>query len=395
VVDDDARANATICQLLATLGIVPQGFTGVLPFLAGAKAEPPDVVVLDLALGESDAVEVIRQLDIVGFAGKVLLISGRDEATLGEIRQVGLAHGLAMLPTLRKPFRAADLQRAFFAPPESREASHRRTLDHNWAAGWEVRIDLEQALQEGWLELWYQPKIDLKSLRICGAEALLRARHPEFGIALPAQLLPAQGSPLYFPLSEFVVGRVLTDWSRFADAGLPLKLAVNLSLAVIQAPDFVGLVRSLLPEDERFPGLIFEIAEDDIVRDPLQAREVASQLKLYAIALSIEDFGAAHSSLGRLIELPSAELKIGRSFVSGCAGDRYKRVMCETVVKLAHRFGVAACAAGVERIEDLRYLISLGCDTAQGYFFAKPMERDVFIARVIAKAGAPAGQRRA
>jgi EAL domain-containing protein (putative c-di-GMP-specific phosphodiesterase class I) len=347
-------------------------------FLVQARTSPPDVVVLDLALGQSDAVEVMRQLEIIGFSGDVLLISGRDEVTLDEIRRIGLRRGLSMLPPLRKPFRAADLQRAFASDAErqGKEGAVKAA-----AAAPELRIDLQQALQEGWLELWYQPKIDLKTLLVCGAEALVRARHPQFGVVTPAQLLPPQGDPLYHPLSKCIVRQALNDWSHFADAGMPLKLAVNVPLAVIESPDFVRTVRQLLPDDSRFPGLIFEIPEDEAVRDPDHIREIASQLKLNRIALSIDDFGTAYSSLARLIELPCVELKIDRTFVSGCAGDQAKRAVCETVSSLAHRFGISVCAEGVERIDDLRHIIALGCDTAQGFFFAKPMERDVFIRR--------------
>jgi EAL domain-containing protein (putative c-di-GMP-specific phosphodiesterase class I)/FixJ family two-component response regulator len=395
VVDDDPRANATVCQLLSAIGISPQGFTGPAPFLAEAKANPPDVVVLDLALGHTDAVEVMRQLEVIGFGGDVLLMTGRDGSSLDEIRRVGLRRGLSMLPALRKPFRAADLQQAFSAPPE-RHGTTPSPAQGDGVAARESRIDLAQALQENWLELWYQPKIDLKSLAICGAEALVRARHPDYGLIPPARLLPEPGHRLYHPLSNFVVRRALSDWSHLAAAGLPLKLAVNLPVAVVQAPEFVGSVRTQLPDDPRFPGMLFEITEDDMVRDPHQIHEVASQLKLYGIALSIDDFGRAYSSLSRLFDLPCVELKIDRSFVDGCAGDQRKHALCETVMNLAHRFDITVCAEGVERIEDLRCLISLGCDTAQGYFFARPMELDAFIERAagmaIASAAAQSGR---
>jgi EAL domain-containing protein (putative c-di-GMP-specific phosphodiesterase class I)/CheY-like chemotaxis protein len=396
VVDDDPRANALICQLLKTIGVTPQGFTGPMQFLVQAKTHPPDVVVLDLALGQSDAVEVIRQLEIIGFSGAVLLISGRDELTLEEIRRVGLRRGLSMLPSLRKPFRAADLQRVFSAAAERQGGGPEAVANGLQMASPEFRLDLKQALQEGWLELWYQPKIDLKSLLICGAEALVRARHPEHGIVTPAQLLPPPGDPSYYALSKCVVRQALTDWGHFVDAGLPLKVAVNVPLAVLEAPDFVRNVRELLPQDARFPGLIFEITEDDAVRDPDHIHEIASQLRLYGIALSIDDFGKACSSLARLIELPCVELKIDRTFVAGCADDQVKRAVCETVSNLAHRFGISVCAEGVEQIDDLRRIISLGCDTAQGFFFSKPMERDLFIRRAMAKAASSGrGQRAA
>jgi hypothetical protein len=157
-----------------------------------------------LALGQSDAVDVIRKLELRGYKGKVLLISGRDEATLEEIRRIGEQHGMIMLPPLKKPFRAGDLKSRLVAPtgakpPESpiceRDETRRR------------RVDPEEALQKRWLELWYQPKIDLGSMSICGAKALLRVTHPQHGIVLPAFFLPSSGSPIYQPLTEFVIAQ--------------------------------------------------------------------------------------------------------------------------------------------------------------------------------------------
>jgi EAL domain-containing protein (putative c-di-GMP-specific phosphodiesterase class I)/CheY-like chemotaxis protein len=385
VVDDEAQAGAVVSKMLTSSGFEARAFTGPLPFLAEVKSQQPDMVVLDLALGRTDAVEVIRHLEVIKYKGRVLLISGRDAATLEEIRKVGLRHGLAMLPSLRKPFRLADLQNALAAAAETQHAEGGGQKKPAKAATDKIRIDLEQALRERWLELWYQPKIELKSLLICGAEGLLRARHPDYGIVEAERILPPPGDEIYHVLSKSVIRQSLSDWYRFADAQLPLKLAVNVPASVIEAPDFVGYVREMLPDDRRFPGLIFEITEDDVVRDPQRIHEIGTQLTLYGISLSIDDFGTAFSSLSRMLNFPAAEIKIDRGFVQGCADDERKRDVCEAVIELAHRFGMSVCAEGVEAMDDLRALMSLGCDVAQGFFFAKAMERDTFIERAAGK----------
>jgi len=223
VIDDEAGAATVVCKLLAAIGFKAEGFSAPAQFLVRAKTHPPDIAVVDLALGQSDAVEIIRQLEIIGFRGAVALISGRDQIMLDEIRRIGLQHGLAMLPSLRKPFRLDDLKKALAAHPErAKEVAARHPQS---TAKPEPRVGLEEALREGWLELWYQPKVDLKSMKVAGAEALVRARHPEFGIVPPAHLLPPAGDPLYVPLSQYVLHQALSDWSIFAAAGLPLKLA--------------------------------------------------------------------------------------------------------------------------------------------------------------------------
>jgi EAL domain-containing protein (putative c-di-GMP-specific phosphodiesterase class I)/CheY-like chemotaxis protein len=384
VLDDEPQIAALVCRVLGACGIAPRQFTSPEPFLAELEALPPDLVVLDLSLGRSDAVEIIRHLETLKYKGKVLLMSGRDEVTLGEIAQIGERHGLNMLTPLRKPFRPADLKQRLAAPPgETTPVVAEDRSDYETPK--EILVQLVDALRNNWLEVWYQPKIDLKSLAICGAEALVRARHPSYGVITPAQLLPPAGHPAYEPLSRFVIEQAMVDWGRFVGQGLRLRLAVNVPVSVIHTPNFITMVRSLLPTDARFPGLTIEITEDELIDNPKVAREIATQLKLYNVGISIDDFGAAYASLSRLNDLPFIEVKIDRSLVSGCSSDQVKRGLCQTVVDLAHRFGATACAEGVETPEDLRELVKMNCDAAQGFLLAKPMPADKFVATQLAQ----------
>jgi diguanylate cyclase (GGDEF)-like protein len=386
VLDDEPQIAALVCKVLGTCGIEPKQFTAPEPFLAELELAPPELVVLDLSLGQSDAVEIIRHLEILKYKGEVLLISGRDQATLVEIARIGSRHGLTMLTPLRKPFRAANLKQRLTAPRgDMPAAAAERSPDDKSPK--DVLIQLVDALRNNWLEVWYQPVIDLKSMTVFGAEALVRARHPYYGVIAPANLLPPAGHSAYEPLSKFVLGQAMADWRRFVDQGLRLRLAVNVPVSVIHTPDFIGLIRSILPTDASFPGLTIEITEDEIIRDPKWAREIAIQLMLYNVGISIDDFGSAYASLSRLNELPVVEVKIDRSFVAGCSSDRHKRGLCQTVVELAHRFGATACAEGVDTPEDLRELIEMGCDTAQGFLFAEPMPADKLAATLLARSG--------
>jgi EAL domain-containing protein (putative c-di-GMP-specific phosphodiesterase class I) len=207
----------------------------------------------------------------------------------------------------------------------------------------------------------------------------LRARHPEHGVRPPAEFLPTTGDPLYQPLTGFVIRRAMTDWRRFAELGMQLKLSVNVPISVLHTPDFITLVRQHLPTDPTFPGLIAEVTEDEVIRDPEQVHEAATQLKLYNVTISIDDFGSAYSSLSRFLALPCSELKLDRSFVSDCSSDKLKRALCQTAIDLAHRFHIAVCGEGVENAEDLRALIDMGCDTVQGFLFARPMTADELV----------------
>lgn len=392
VLDDEAQIGAFVCKALTSAGFTAKQYTDPLQFLLQVQRFAPDLIILDLALGRSDAVDVMRKLDTLKYAGSVLLVSGRDEATLNQIEQIGRARGLIMLPSLQKPFRIDELRQRVQIPDAAKpEAPETAKSAGAHATSNEAHAILAQALQQDLLEVWYQPKIDLKTLSVCGAEALIRARHPRRGILTPAELLPSAGDPLHKPLCMFVIRRVIGDWALFAAQGRPLKLAINVPVSILSAPGFVDYIRNALPTEANFPGLIVEVTEDEVIRDLDWIREVATQLRLYNVTISIDDFGSAYASLSRLKELPFGEVKLDRSFVSGCGLDTLKRSLCQTVVDLAHCFSASACAEGIETVEDLRCLMTLGFNTAQGFIFAKPMPRDQFLEFIARPSGGLSG----
>jgi len=293
---------------------------------------------------------------------------------------------LLMLRSLRKPFRIADVKERLHAAPE-RYVSISVVEEPSEVRPARSRVKLEEALRRNWLDVWYQPKIDLRSLVVCGAEALIRVRHPNHGIIEPAEFLPPAGDSLYKPLSSFVVGRAMADWAMYAEKGFPLKLSINVPASILSAPGFVDLARRTIPRNPSFPGLIIEVTEDEFILDPKSMREVATQLKLYNAWISIDDFGKAYASLSRLTDLPFVELKLDRSFVSNCGSDRLKYALCQTAVDLTRRFGASICAEGVETADELRCVTRLGFDSAQGYFLARPMPADRFLVSLLSHNG--------
>jgi EAL domain-containing protein (putative c-di-GMP-specific phosphodiesterase class I)/FixJ family two-component response regulator len=378
VVDDEPQVRAFVARALIAAGFVPHEFSRVPEVEAALTLFNPQVIVLDLSLGGSDAVEMMQSLAASRFGGKILLVSGHDPATLDEARKIGERRGLSVLPFLHKPFRLEEMKERLSHVTEPNGVTTGGT-------------ELETALQHNWLELWYQPKIDLRSMTICGAEALVRLRHPERGIVPPADFLPPPGDRLYGPLTDFVVRRALADWSSFAawpsvgGEWTAKRLAINVPASILQNAGFVNNVRRHLPAHPQFPGLIVEITESEAVGNAEHAREIAVQLKLYNVHVSVDDFGIGFSSLARLNELPFAELKLDRRFVDGCSTDERKRSVCETVVDLAHRSRLTAVAEGVETAEDLDALKAMGYDVAQGYLFAKPMQSGEFVRSFVSR----------
>lgn len=379
ILDDEASIGAVVCRVLQSCGFEAVAFDEPSSFFLKVDSSPPELVILDLALGQTDAVEVIRKLEAVGYQGDVMLMSGRADKLLSEITQIGIAHGLSMLPPLNKPFRPAEIN-ARLSAPRTKQSVQAQTARLPKASS------VDEALKNSWLELWYQPKIDLESFMVCGAEALIRVNHPDHGILLPEQFLPPSGDPQCRPLASLVLATAISDWKGLAAQNIKTKIAVNMPASVVLDPGFVDEVRRLIPLDGSLRGLVVEISEDEILRDPNAIREVAIQLELSSVELSMDDFGTAHASLARLRDVPCAELKLDKSFVLNCSKDEKKRKICQTVVELAKKFGVSACAEGVETHDDLKAIVEMGFDTAQGSLFAKPMRLESFTAMMLNEA---------
>jgi len=241
------------------------------------------------------------------------------------------------------------------------------------------RIAVAEALRNNWFEIWYQPKIDLKRKCLAGAEALARIHHPQLGVLQPGNFLPEVDQDSIAELAEHALLATLCDWTMFEEAGFNLHLAVNVPVSVLFKLPIPRLVAEYRPKSERWPGLILEVTEDQIARDTALANEIATQLRVSGISIAIDDFGAGYSSFSILRDLPFAELKIDHAFVAGCATDAANAAICQTAIDLAHRFGSAAVAAGVERQADLQALMVMGCDFGQGVLIAPPMPKDRFL----------------
>jgi EAL domain-containing protein (putative c-di-GMP-specific phosphodiesterase class I) len=171
----------------------------------------------------------------------------------------------------------------------------------------------------------------------------------------------------------------LRDWQYFADHGFALKMALNVPVSALVKLPISTLVRENRPKSDKWPGLVLEVTEDQIVRDISLAHEIATQLKIYDIDLAIDDFGTGYSHLARLRELPFGELKLDRNLVANCGEDQTNAALCQTGIELAHRFGTKAVAEGIEKTTELEALVRMGCDLGQGFLFAPPMPKERFI----------------
>lgn len=241
--------------------------------------------------------------------------------------------------------------------------------------------ELRRAVEQDELLLHFQPKVDLQSLRVVGAEALVRWQHPERGILLPQQFVPlAEHTGLIKPLSHWVLRAAIHQLRLWHEAGIDLKMAVNLSMHDLHDADLPALIAELLARSTiAADRLIVEITESAIMRDPMRAIDVIQNLRDMGIEIAIDDFGTGYSSLTYLKRLPVTEVKIDGSFVHEMATDRSDEAIVRAVVQLGHTVGVQVVAEGVENQATWDMLVAHGCDIAQGYYISRALSAPHFV----------------
>jgi EAL domain-containing protein (putative c-di-GMP-specific phosphodiesterase class I) len=367
VVDADASIRHFLSLILHGAGIDTEEFAdgqAVRPALARRQ---PKLVFLNIALESADAIECVIGLGRAKFGGAVQLMSNRGSAVLAHVKSIGEQHHLRMMPVLKKPFETGMvlkiLQELKLGEPPA-------------VAG---RIDLDEALDKNWIEFWYQPKIDLRKKQLVGVEAFARARHPHNGVLMPSAFMPGATEPGLIKLSEQALDQALRASLNFSKLGVNLRLAVNIPINALVKVPVAEIVQSHRAKFEKWPGVIIDITEEQIVSDLPLAAEMTKKLAPLDVKLAVDDFGRGYSSLARLKELPFAELKLDRAFVTDCGSDKVNAPLCKTVIDLAHNFGSIAVAVGIEKASDALALVSMGCDYGQGFLLGQPMPEERFI----------------
>jgi EAL domain-containing protein (putative c-di-GMP-specific phosphodiesterase class I) len=383
VVDPDASIRHFLSLILHGCGIDTEEFADGHAVRASHARLMPELVFLNISLESADAIECIMTLGRGGYTGAVQLISNRGSAVLAHIKSIGEQQRLNMLPTLKKPFETSSILNILQDlklgnPPVS--------------AG---RLDLEQALSKGWIEFWFQPKIDLRKKQLVGAEAFARARHPQNGVLLPSAFLPGATESSLIALSELALTHALRAGLRFAQLGVTLRLAVNIPLSALVKVAVADIVQTYSGQFDKWPGLIIDVPEEQIITEVVLASEITRKLQHLNVKLALDDFGRGYSSLARLKELPFAELKLDRTFVADCGSDKVNAPLCKNVIDLAHNFGNIAVAVGIEKASDALALVRMGCDYGQGFLLGQPMPEDRFITLLRQRAAPAAGRQSA
>ena len=234
---------------------------------------------------------------------------------------------------------------------------------------------LRAALPLGQLSLAYQPKVDLISHKIIGAEALLSWRHPELGLISPSEFIPiAEQTSLIKPITAWVIQEAVSQIAAWKREGISTCISVNLSARNLSDESLPKQLADALVKWDVLPhSIIVEITESAVLSDPGRAGDILDKLCDMGIALSLDDFGTGYSSLTYLRTLPAQELKIDRSFVTDIANNESNASIVRAIVALAHDRQIKVVAEGIESAEVLQRLRELGCDIAQGYLISRPL----------------------
>jgi EAL domain-containing protein (putative c-di-GMP-specific phosphodiesterase class I) len=247
----------------------------------------------------------------------------------------------------------------------------------------ELEDELWGAAQRGELVLHYQPEVLLRTNQIVGCEALVRWRHPEWGLVPPNEFVPiAESSNLIIELGDWVLQEALrrcAHWQvRYADRN-PLVVAVNISAKQFVAADFVDKVGAVLAETGARPANVcLEITESVLLDDAEETIARLDQLKALGVHLAIDDFGTGYSSLSYLRRFPVDILKVDQTFVSGLGHDPEDSAIVQAVVHMGQALRMTTLAEGVETAHHVIELRELDCDVAQGFHFARPVPAEQF-----------------
>jgi len=375
ILDDDPFMVKLLEHMLTSLG-----FNQLISYDNGKMAlasldspsSQPDLILLDLNMPEMDGIEVVRHLVGKSYSGSIILVSGEDARMLQTSERLVNAHKILLLGSLQKPINPQNLSVLLdgWEPPGH---LYKQDAKKIYGAG-----HLRAAIVNHEFVNYYQPKVEVVSGKVVGVESLVRWDHPQDGIVFPDQFIGvAEDNGLINVLTREIISKAFYQTRIWRDAGLYLRVAINLSMESLDALEFVDYVTmaaataGIVPDD-----IVFEVTESRLMRNLTTSLEVLTRLRLKRFHLSIDDFGTGHSSLSQLRDLPFNELKVDQGFVHGATSNHTLRSIYNASLSLAHQLGMKAVAEGVENQADWDLISSSGCDIAQGYFIAKPMPAD-------------------
>jgi EAL domain-containing protein (putative c-di-GMP-specific phosphodiesterase class I) len=367
VVDEEPSIRHFLSLVLHGSGVDTVEFADGSSMRKTVETRAPALIFHNISLESADAIESVVALGRLKYRGAMQLMSARGAAVLEHVKSIGTQHKLKMLPVLKKPFETDAIVKII------------QELKLGMPPAVAARLELDDAIKNKWVEFWYQPKIALRKKQLAGAEAYARVRHPEHGFVLAAAFTANASEAATAKLAELSLDNALRTSSHFSKLGVNLRLTVNIPVPALVKIPVEDFVKKHHPAGDKWPGLIIDVPEEQIISDLALAAELRKKLEPLNVRLAIDNFGRAYSTLAKTEDLPFEELKLDRTFVADCGTDKVNAPLCKTVIDLAHNFGRYVVAVGIEKAADALALVSMGCDFGQGFLLGQPMPEERFV----------------
>ena len=377
ILDDDASVGQTIQWIAESLDFEAEFVTRPEEFFLKLVEMNPEIITIDLVMPDLDGVEIMRLLAERKSKAKIVISSGMGTRVLDAAQRLAQAHGLSIAGIISKPI-SKEALRSLIGRGSDRDELRSAEIEARRGSEIEItKADIQNALDRHEFVMAYQPKIACKSGAMAGLEALARWQHPDKGMVMPDRFIPvAEETGLIDDLTVQVFDQSL-EWfsSAFLDSNIHLSLNLSAkSLVDIQLADHLAtLCQRFQIAPER---IVLELTETSAMVDPILSLDLMTRIRMKGFQLSIDDFGTGYSSMVQLVRLPFSEIKVDKSFVMLSKQTKESLSVIKSIVDLGHSLGLRVTAEGVDDLSTLKYLNTLGCDLAQGYFIARPMWGD-------------------
>ena len=336
-----------------------------------------DLIISDVDMPGMDGLEFMRHLAAMDYRGSVILVSAIESALLGAAEAMTKAYGITLLGVISKPVTRAALARLIVrhAPPAA------TSKEKPPSARVFSLEEIIRALEANQFEPFFQPKVDLTTRRVVGAEALARWRHPRHGVVPPAAFIKIlEDVGRIDDLMWVMLRKGVAFCSSVNATGVESSIAINLSLMSLNNVALANQIAEIVKAHNVRPSQVcLEITETAATTNLAAALENLTRLRMKGFTLSIDDFGTGYSSMQQLTRIPFTELKVDRTFVMNAATNEAARIILKSSLHLARELNIKAVGEGVETQQEWDLLQDLGCDLAQGYFVAKPMDAAAYM----------------
>lgn len=381
VVEDDDFQRRMLVSMLRSLGVVSICDAGngkqALEVLHETNGKTVDIAICDMNMPEMDGMELLRHLGQEKAATSIIILSTLDRALLASVAKMSLAYGIKLLGVIEKPIAVAQLE-LLISQYERAESKPQQTV----ALAPDFSLEeILHGLRAKQFEPFFQPKVELKTGRLMVTEALARWIHPEHGVMAPYAFINLlEQSRKLDELTFLMLEKAVAASRLFHDKGYAISISVNLSLTSLTDTTLANRITQVVRNAGVDPNqIVLEVTESAAMTEVAPALENLARLRMHGFGLSIDDYGTGFASMQQLTRIAFTELKIDQSFVKDIATNPALGIIVESSIDMARKLRVKSVAEGVESQEDWNTLKSMGCDTAQGYFIAKPMNLVSFV----------------